>query len=424
MNMLASIHPATRFLVCAGSTRERLDRVRDWGNIFTGGTGFDIARALAAYGPVDLVTSNREHLALLRSGVLAAHPIHGFAFRAHADLRAKLAELIPTGGYAAISMSAAVSDYTPVGSFAVVDREMLDDGQQRWLVRDVQAGKVSSGHGDIAVAGKQTEKLIDLVRSTWGFAGLLVKFKLEVGIDTAALLAIGERSRQTSRADLLVANTLEMVEGDRPGAWLLGDGEPRWTDRRDLATSLAGLVASRLRIQATEVPRRGLAGQLAESCRERAALLHQISPAVYADRSRGSSVGEHVRHGLDHLHAIINGHASGLVDYDIRRRGWAGESDSTLAIGELDGLATRFDAIPPSELLRPLVVRCCVSPDQPAVELPTTLARELLFALSHETHHAAIISRLFEDHGVAVPAGFGVAASTIIHRASSCAASA
>ena len=28
-----------RFLVTAGNTRERIDRVRDWGNVFTGNTG-------------------------------------------------------------------------------------------------------------------------------------------------------------------------------------------------------------------------------------------------------------------------------------------------------------------------------------------------------------------------------------------------
>ena len=54
---------ARRFLVTAGNTRERIDRVRDWGNIFTGNTGYGIATALAALGEVDLLTSNRAHAA-------------------------------------------------------------------------------------------------------------------------------------------------------------------------------------------------------------------------------------------------------------------------------------------------------------------------------------------------------------------------
>ncbi len=38
---------------------------------------------------------------------------------------------------------------------------------------------------------------------------MLVKFKLEVGVDDAALLDVAEQSRRHSGADLMVANTLE-----------------------------------------------------------------------------------------------------------------------------------------------------------------------------------------------------------------------
>jgi hypothetical protein len=51
----------SQFLVTAGNTREAIDRVRDWGNIFTGQTGLDIARALLDVGNVTLCTSNLEH---------------------------------------------------------------------------------------------------------------------------------------------------------------------------------------------------------------------------------------------------------------------------------------------------------------------------------------------------------------------------
>ena len=54
--------------------------------------------------------------------------------------------------------------------------------REQWVVRDVQAGKVKSTHPQIAVLGEQTEKLVDLFRTEWAHKGLLVKFKLEVGI--------------------------------------------------------------------------------------------------------------------------------------------------------------------------------------------------------------------------------------------------
>lgn len=50
---------------------------------------------------------------------------------------------------------------------------------------------------------------MDLFRSAWGFRGLLVKFKLEVDKTEVELEAIAEASRIHSRADYVVANTLE-----------------------------------------------------------------------------------------------------------------------------------------------------------------------------------------------------------------------
>ena len=45
-------------LVTAGPTREKIDEVRDWGNIFTGATGLEVALALLDLGDVTLLTSN------------------------------------------------------------------------------------------------------------------------------------------------------------------------------------------------------------------------------------------------------------------------------------------------------------------------------------------------------------------------------
>ena len=101
------------FLVTAGSTREMIDQVRDWGNIFTGNTGFDIAKALAPHGQVDLLTSNRKHLAMLKSGRAGAPSIHAVPFASHADLLAALESCMARQHYDAIFMTAAVADYRP-----------------------------------------------------------------------------------------------------------------------------------------------------------------------------------------------------------------------------------------------------------------------------------------------------------------------
>ena len=74
----------------------------------------------------------------------------------------------------------------------------------------------------------------------WGFAGMLVKFKLEVGPSEAELAAVAERARVHSAADLMVANTLEGMHD-----WALvgvGPGAYRKVERAELADRLMDAI--------------------------------------------------------------------------------------------------------------------------------------------------------------------------------------
>lgn len=232
-----------RFLVTAGNTREMIDRVRAWGNIFTGNTGYAIAKALAEKGEVDLLSSNAAHLAELPSLALQ-HPIHGSHFTAHDELRSLLAAHVGTRAYDAIFMTAAVADYKPIASYSVIGRTTLGDGTEHWIVQNVSAGKVKSAYREIAFLGEQTEKLIDLFRKPWGYRGLLVKFKLEVGLTDSELLEVARKSRAASDADFIVANTLDMVQGERAGAYLVGHDVEDWIPRGALPARLAALTTA------------------------------------------------------------------------------------------------------------------------------------------------------------------------------------
>jgi phosphopantothenoylcysteine decarboxylase/phosphopantothenate--cysteine ligase len=135
-----------RYLVTAGNTREMIDRVRDWGNIFTGNTGYDIARALAdAGGEVDLVTSNRTHLAEVAAAPPRPHGVvRANGFTSHAELKSALAALMTRRTYDAVFMTAAVADYAPARVYEVLSRSPGEGGEETWTVRDAHAGKVSS----------------------------------------------------------------------------------------------------------------------------------------------------------------------------------------------------------------------------------------------------------------------------------------
>lgn len=235
-----------RYLVTAGNTREMIDRVRDWGNVFTGNTGYAIAQALAEVGDVDLLTSNRQHIAIAESN---AGRLSASAFTSHAELKAALAAALWRTKYDGIFMTAAVADYQPAGAFEVADRRAGPEaGSEIWTVRDVSAGKVKSSYRELAVLGRPTEKLVDLFRTEWGHTGLLVKFKLEVGIGREELIRVGHASRAITGADYLVANSLEMVDGPEAGAFLLSERGEEWVPRPALPERLALLAVERMSV--------------------------------------------------------------------------------------------------------------------------------------------------------------------------------
>jgi phosphopantothenoylcysteine synthetase/decarboxylase len=110
------------------------------------------------------------------------------------------------------------------------------DGQ----LEDVTAGKVKSHYPEVWFKLTPTPKLVDKVRTDWGFRGVLVKFKLEVGVSEAELLDIAERSRMQSGADLMSANTLE---GRHDWAYIgAGAGGYRRVNRDELADGLLDAV--------------------------------------------------------------------------------------------------------------------------------------------------------------------------------------
>jgi len=232
-----------RCLVTAGNTREKIDRVRDWGNIFTGRTGLAIARALTTLGSVELLTSNQQHLDELEKegGGIEAH-----GFLSHGMLQGELAALMSSVKYDAVFMTAAVADYKPGAVWEIVERNGAENAaEQTWKVRRLSGEKISSAHWEIAVVGERTTKIVDLFRNEWGYRGLLVKFKLEVGLRKEELIAAGKKSREASGADYVVANTLDMVEGQGAGAFLIGKDGQEWVGREQLPARMVGLVRQR-----------------------------------------------------------------------------------------------------------------------------------------------------------------------------------
>jgi phosphopantothenate---cysteine ligase (CTP) len=230
-----------KLLVTAGNTLTPIDQVRGITNVFTGRTGAQIAAAARVRGhAVTLLTSHPETLA--DAGGVTVEP-----FKTFEELAALLERSI-RGGFDAIVHCAAVSDYRPAGVYAPAGETRFDPEALAWQgepprLADRAAGKVKSDEPELWLRLVRTPKLIDRFRRDWNFCGVLVKFKLEVGVGDAELLAIAERSRRQSAADLMVANTLE---GAAEYAFLgpLAGGYER-VERPELAGRLLDAIEAR-----------------------------------------------------------------------------------------------------------------------------------------------------------------------------------
>lgn len=202
-------------LVTAGNTHVPIDRVRVITNIFSGRTGAAIAVEAYRRGhTVTLLTSRPDAVPVLDPVAGDSERWRCLPYQTFAELRDGLEQLIACGNLDAVIQAAAVSDYDVAGIFAAAPGTDYDVAACAWhgdppTLADRAAGKVKSDAPELWLRLVRTPKLIDCVRRDWGFRGILVKFKLEVAIPEAELLAVAERSRRQSQADWMVANTLE-----------------------------------------------------------------------------------------------------------------------------------------------------------------------------------------------------------------------
>jgi uncharacterized damage-inducible protein DinB len=144
-------------------------------------------------------------------------------------------------------------------------------------------------------------------------------------------------------------------------------------------------------------------------------VLTGVAPDVYCARFAADvsgSIGEHVRHCLDHVSALLSADASSTLSYERRQRGTAVETVPEQAVRQILQLKRGIETWATRSLDEPIRVTSMISPAGDAVTGWSTLARELAFVLSHTIHHQAIIGLLLTVHGHEVPDRFGHSPST------------
>lgn len=131
-----------------------------------------------------------------------------------------------------------------------------------------------------------------------------------------------------------------------------------------------------------------------------------------------AAIGGHYRHCLDHFRSVLDAAVVGDLNYDHRERGTAIERDRAAALNATRELREGYEELAPALLNRPLVVTCKTSYGTSDSQVSiSTVGRELMYSVAHAVHHYALIGIMGGVRGIKLPAGFGVAPSTLKHQA-------
>lgn len=126
-----------------------------------------------------------------------------------------------------------------------------------------------------------------------------------------------------------------------------------------------------------------------------------------------SSTGAHIRHVIDHYQAIITGLNSGVIDYDLRARNSDIQTNPEAAIAAFKSINIWLSNLPPAAFELPLLLNTEIAISEKRIsQIPTSLARELIFAGSHAIHHFAMIAQIAKLQTNDLPTFFGIAPAT------------
>lgn len=146
-------------------------------------------------------------------------------------------------------------------------------------------------------------------------------------------------------------------------------------------------------------------------------LLKVISQSVYIDNSNSSSsIGAYVRHILDRFHCFFSGLQDASIDYDASKRDKEIEQNIEAAMFAVVTVARRIEQLGDNPSIGNLIcVRETVHPLSPAVEISSTIEREMMALITHSIHHLAIIALIARSFGYQMGEDFGKASSTIVY---------
>lgn len=131
-----------------------------------------------------------------------------------------------------------------------------------------------------------------------------------------------------------------------------------------------------------------------------------------------ASVGQHYRHVLEHFQSLIMGIRAGEINYDTRERNPRLQGEVTYAsIATCDVLRALKRYSEETLALPCKVINSVGYGAATPSTLESNVSRELAYCIGHAIHHYAIVRLICHEIGVTVPTEFGIAPSTLRHKA-------
>lgn len=146
-------------------------------------------------------------------------------------------------------------------------------------------------------------------------------------------------------------------------------------------------------------------------------LISTIQPSLYGqccDEMFSSSIGQHVRHCIEHYDELFMAYdEKRVVRYHARPRKMEVETDSMVAVNRLRFIGNQLNRIGSKKNTSLKVADSGIA--EPS---KSSLFRELEFLASHTVHHFALITVIANKFRLNVPENFGIAPATLKHRES------
>jgi hypothetical protein len=146
-----------------------------------------------------------------------------------------------------------------------------------------------------------------------------------------------------------------------------------------------------------------------DACRRCEAVVDHSGPAWRV-------LAPHLRHCVEHFQLLLEGVASGRVDYDARERNARLEGSPESMRQALRVIRGALVRLSEQDLARPLAVVQTAASGRPPRSVPSFLERELVFLSGHAIHHIAIMALAAASAGVFLPPELAVAFSTEAYR--------